>query len=228
MPDHEKVYRQEAAQYHELIAKQPDLKTVIEEIRPIKGLDIVDLGAGTGRLTMVFAPESLSIIALDASAAMLEITAERLSVAGLRNGSTQVSDHRKLPLPDRSADVVVSGWSICYLTNKNIPEWEHNLDEVIREIKRILRPGGTVVILETMGTGFETPNPPDFLLPYYAALVDKYGFSFRWIRADYEFESIGQAERLTRFFFGDELADRVVEQNLVRLPECAGIWWLHI
>ncbi len=228
MPDHEKVYKQEAAQYHELIAKQPDLIAIIEEIKPIIGLDIVDMGAGTGRLTTTLAPEARSIIALDASEAMLQVNAERLSDIGLRNWSTQVSDHRKLPLANRSADLVVSGWSICYLTSANSPEWERNLDQVILEIKRVLRPGGTVVILETMGTGYEAPNPPDFLRPYYAALVDKYGFSHRWIRTDYEFEDIGQAERLTRFFFGDELADRVVAQNLVRLPECAGIWWLHL
>jgi SAM-dependent methyltransferase len=109
----------------------------------------------------------------------------------------------------------------------NIPHWESNLDEVVREIKRVLRPDGTAIIFETMGTGFETPNPPDFLLPYYATLVDKYGFSHRWIRTDYEFDDILQAERLSRFFFGDELANRVLEQNLVRLPECAGIWWLN-
>ncbi|RAP21073.1 hypothetical protein C2W64_03656 [Brevibacillus laterosporus] len=31
------------------------------------------------------------------------------------------------------------------------------------EIKRVLRPGGTAIIFETMGTGYETPHPPAFL-----------------------------------------------------------------
>jgi hypothetical protein len=30
---------------------------------------------------------------------------------------------------------------------------------------------------------------------------------------------------LTRFFFGDALADRVRRENLVSLPESTGIWW---
>jgi hypothetical protein len=34
-----------------------------------------------------------------------------------------------------------------------------------------------------------------------------------------------EAEQLTRFFFGDELADQVAFNNIVALPECAGVWW---
>ncbi|WP_256759343.1 class I SAM-dependent methyltransferase [Cohnella sp. WQ 127256] len=226
MPDHTRIYKQEAAQYDELISKQPELKEVIEEIQPLSGLDIVDMGAGTGRLTMVLAPEAKTIIALDASEAMLQITAERLVDACLTNWTTKVADHRKLPLDDQSADLIVSGWSMGYLANTDEPEWEQNLDMIISEIQRVLRPNGTVIIFETLGTGHETPSAPDFLKAYYAKLVDVYGFSHRWIRTDYEFDHIQQAERLTRFFFGEELADRVVEQHLVRLPECAGIWWL--
>lgn len=186
------------------------------------------MGAGTGRLTTVLAPAARSIIALDASEAMLKITADRLGEAKLMNWSTQAADHRKLPLADRSADLIVSGWSICYLASTNVSGWEQNLDEAIGEIKRVLRPGGTVIIFETLGTGHESPSAPDFLQPYYAALTDTYGFSHRWIRTDYEFDDIRQAERLTRFFFGDELADKVVKQQLIRLPECAGVWWLQL
>jgi ubiquinone/menaquinone biosynthesis C-methylase UbiE len=228
MPDHNRIYKQEAASYHELISKQPDLTEIIEEIRPISGLDIVDIGAGTGRLTTVLAPKAKSIIALDASEAMLQITADRLHGAELTNWSTQVADHRKLPLADQSADLIVAGWSICYLGNMDVEGWEQNISEVISEIKRVLRTNGTVIIFETLGTGYESPYAPDFLQKYYSALVDTYGFSHRWIRTDYEFDSIHQAERLTRFFFGDELAEKVIKQNLVHLPECAGVWWLQL
>jgi hypothetical protein len=58
--------------------------------------------------------------------------------------------------------------------------------------------------------------------------VEAYGFSHKWIRTDYEFESVEQAVELTRFFFGEQLADDVHAQKLTRVPECAGIWWLHV
>jgi ubiquinone/menaquinone biosynthesis C-methylase UbiE len=227
MPDHKSIYEREAEKYHELISKQPSLKECIEEIRPFSGLDIVDLGAGTGRLTTELAPQANSIIALDASEAMLRITADRLNKAGLTNWTTKAADHRKLPLENQSADLIVAGWSICYLGSTNVQNWEENIHDVIGEIKRVLRTNGTIIILETLGTGFETPCAPDFLKSYYSTLVDYYGFSHKWIRTDYQFDSVHQAEQLTRFFFGEQLADRVTQQNLVQLPECAGVWWLQ-
>lgn len=228
MPDHDVIYKEEAARYHELIAKQPSVQHWIEEIRPIRGMDIVDLGAGSGRLTAVLADQAKTIVALDAYEPMLHVAAERLRTAGYTNWRTQVADHRELPLASQSADLIVSGWSICYLGSDNLPNWEQNLRQVMNEMKRVLRGNGTIIIFETMGTGFETPNPPDFLKKYYAALEQDYGFSHKWIRTDYAFDSVEQAEQLTRFFFSDELADRVARDKLVHLPECAGIWWLHM
>jgi ubiquinone/menaquinone biosynthesis C-methylase UbiE len=230
MPDHAHIYGKQAETYQLLISKQAELLEHIEAIRPIRGLDIVDLGAGTGRLTAELAAQAHSVIALDASEAMLSITADRLKKAGFANTnvSTQVADLRRLPLQDQSADLVIAGWSICYVASSNVPDWELNLQQVMGEIRRVLRTKGTLLIFETMGTGFETPTPPSFLTSYYAELVGRYGFSHTWLRTDYQFDNIGQAESLTRFFFDDALADRVVQQNLVRVPECAGVWWLHI
>ncbi|MWC31312.1 class I SAM-dependent methyltransferase [Paenibacillus sp. MMS18-CY102] len=225
--DHDLIYQDEASQYHTLISKQQQLAHVVNGIRDCEGLDIVDLGAGTGRLTTALAPFAKSIKALDASAAMLQINASRLQQAGAANWTTAAADLRKLPLESQSADLIVAGWAICYLASNNAPNWEQNLQEIMAEMKRVLRPGGTIIIFENMGTGSTIPDPPSFLKPYFSELEGKYGFSHKWIRTDYQFDSLAQAEELTRFFFGDWLADAVREQALVRVPECAGVWWLH-
>ena len=77
-----------------------------------------------------------------------------------------------------------------------------------------------------MGTGFETPRPP---APHLAELYDwwtaTYQLNHTWIRTDYQFSSPEEAAHLTRFFFGDELADRILAEKLTILPECTGIWW---
>ena len=52
-----------------------------------------------------------------------------------------------------------------------------------------------------------------------------HGFNATWIRTDYEFASVPEAEELTRFFFGDALADRIEREQLLILPECTGLWW---
>ncbi|NOU65824.1 methyltransferase domain-containing protein [Paenibacillus sp. LMG 31461] len=228
MPNHADIYAVQADMYEQLVSKQASLYETIQTIIPVEGLDIIDMGAGAGRLTRILAPQAKTIVALDESESMLRINADHLSQADLHNWQTQVADHRHLPAANHSADLIVSGWSICYLGNSEVDQWEANIHQVISEIRRVLRPGGTVIIIENFGTGSETPHPPDFLMNYYRLLESEYGFSHSWIRTDYTFESVDEAEMLTRFFFGDAIADKVVSEQLTTLPECAGIWWLTV
>lgn len=229
MTAHDQVYQNEATSYEFMVSKQPDLTEYINEIRPIRGLDVLDMGAGSGRFAGQLAKQAKSLVCTDISDAMLGLLDIKLENQRLhRNWTTVVADHRKIPIEDSSIDLVVSGWSVCYLVHAGNENWEENLEQVIAEMKRVLRPGGTIIIFETLGTGTETPNPPDFLRPYYDALFDKYGFNHRWVRADYSFSSVEEARKSTEFFFGEDLASKIVENNWATVPECAGIWWLQV
>lgn len=230
MPNHEHIYENEAEQYELLISREDCEGRILQALLPIRSfhsLDVIDLGAGSGRLACLLAPYAKSIVAIDGSQAMLDVAAAKLRRSGYTNWQTIAADHRDLPVPDQSADVVVAGWTICYVANSNVEEWQQQLQKVMREIGRVLRPGGTVIILETMGTGYEEPSPPHFLPPYFEQLEKRYGFTHRWIRTDFQFASVGEAERLCRFFFGDELADKVDSNQWSRVPSCTGIWYKH-
>lgn len=231
MPNHDEVYRKEAENYERLILREDyegNLLKALRDVRPFEGVDLVDTGAGTGRLSCLLAPYVRSVTALDTSEAMLKVAAGKLRRSGYAHWRTETGDHRDLPLPDASADVVVSGWSVCYVASANHADWRENLERTITEMKRILRPGGTIILIETLGTGEESPRPPGFLQPYYRELEATYGFRTTWIRTDYRFADAEEAVQLTAFFFGDELAERVRKEKLSILPECTGIWWLNL
>jgi ubiquinone/menaquinone biosynthesis C-methylase UbiE len=171
----------------------------------------------------------LMSLAFDASQQMLGVAVAKLERADLQNWTVVVADNRNLPISDQIADVSIAGWSLCYLTAWHAETWRDEIGQALAQMKRVLRPGGTAIILETLGTGQEEPHPPtDRLAAYYSFLEGEHGFSSTWIRTDYRFASLSEAEELIRFFFGDELADRVAREGLVILPECTGIWWLNI
>lgn len=229
MSDHfQTIYAHHAAQYDALVSRedyQGNILPALRAIRPLAGCDVVEFGAGTGRLTRLLAPHVGSIRAFDHSTHMLEIARATLTATGTTNWQVAVGDNHSLPMPDASADVAIAGWSFGHQTGWNPQSWREAIGKALAEMQRVLRPGGTAIILETMGTGSETPNPPaPVLAEYYAWLENTHGFNYQWIRTDYRFESITEAERLTRFFFGDELADRVTREQRVILPECTGIW----
>jgi len=233
MPTEKEVYENHADQYERLIRRedyQNNILSAIEDYCPLDGLDVVELGAGTGRLTRLLAPRVRSIKAFDASAHMLEVAEKSLRKMVLTNWQTGMADHRQVPLADKSADLVISGWSFCYLAVWGGADWQSALQDGLNEIQRILRPGGMVIIIESLGTGTEKPHPPEHLGAYFdwlaeAPFGDDTGFERGWTRSDYRFESIEEAVELSTFFFGEEMGQQVREKNWVILPECTGVWW---
>jgi ubiquinone/menaquinone biosynthesis C-methylase UbiE len=227
MPTEDEVYRQHAEQYERLIQREDyhhHILRAVEQICPLKGLDVIDLGAGTGRLTRLLAPHVGNIKAYDASAHMLSKAQASLHAMSVTNWQVAVADHRQVPVPDASADLVISGWSFCYLAVWGGESWRDELENGYREIQRLLRPGGFVILLETLGTGQESPNPPANLAGYYAWLTEK-GFQSTWIRTDYRFDSLTEAVELSKFFFGEKLGRATAKNKWLILPECTGVWW---
>ncbi len=225
-----KIYQSDGDRYEALISRedyQGNIPRELDEIIKIDNLDILDLGAGTGRLTLMLAPRAKSIRAFDASDEMLRVCRERLIAGGFSNWQVDVADHRRLPVSDSSADLVVSGWSVSYLAVWSPDTWRRELENWLGEMKRVLRQGGHIVLFESLGTGNESPIILEHLKDFYPWL-DEVGFQNQWIRTDYKFESIDEAEELSRFFFGEELGDKVRKNNWAILPECTGVWWKKI
>jgi ubiquinone/menaquinone biosynthesis C-methylase UbiE len=225
-PDHKKTYRSDVENYDLLISREDYQGNLIREIERIRfpdGLDIVDLGAGTGRLGLMLAPRSASLIALDISPRMLQAANQKLLASGGKNFLTAAGDHRAIPLPDGISDLVISSWSVCYLVDWYPASWNKELDKAFAEIERIVRPGGTILLIETQGTGYSSPHPPPHLMNYFD-YMERAGFTRSWIRTDYKFENLDDAVSITKFFFGEELAKKVAKQNWVILPECTGFW----
>ncbi len=226
MPDLKYIYHHQAEQYQRLVAHedcQGNLLPAIEAIVPLEGQDVVETGAGTGRLTMLMAPLVRSLRAFDLSEQMLKVAQKRVEVAGFRHVRLAAADHRRLPVAEASADLVIAGWSVCYVALDSGPDWRAVLKQTLRDFQRYLRPGGKIILIETLGTGCEQPRRIPVLSEYLDAL-DGLGFGMRWVRTDYHFDDAGQAQELVSFFFGDEMLSNL--QGVV-LPECTGLWWLE-
>jgi len=228
MPDYFDIYQHHVAEYDLLVQRedyQHRLFQALNRIIPFQGLDVVEFGAGTGRLTCLLAPVVRSIRAYDSSQPMLDVAAAKLHNSAAQNWHLAVGDHRRIPTASGSADVALSGWSMCYLALEKAADWQLELDRGLQEMQRVLRPQGARIIIETLGTGRETPEPPPDLREYFEFL-ERRGFQRDWIRTDYLFQDMDEAQSLTRFFFGEEMIGKIRENEQgIILPECTGLWW---
>lgn len=229
---YERIYAHHADFYNRLVSREDfrgNLLAALLDIQPFDGLICADLGAGTGRTTRLLSLMAQHVYAFDAHHAMLQVANRELEQTGMVNWSLTVADNRHIPLPDDSVHLAVEGWRFAHQVDWSPQTWRDDINYMLLEMHRIVKPGGTLILLETMGIGNKQPDPPkDALAELYAWWQDEHNFAYRWIRTDYQFESVQEAEDLLRFGFGDTIAAQVVAKQQTIVPQSTGIWWKQI
>ena len=107
-----------------------------------EGLLLLDIATGTGDFAMLLAEriKPQRIIGADISEGMMAVGREKVTKAGLQDViSFQREDCMKLSFPDETFDAVTSAYGV-----RNF----HDLDAGLREMQRVLRPGGHLLIVE--------------------------------------------------------------------------------
>ena len=117
-------------------------KRLIELVKKERHELVLDIAAGTGDLVLALAKlDTEKIIGLDLSPGMLEIGKQKVKAKGLENRiDMQLGDSEALPYQSASFDVVTIAFGV-----RNFEHLEKGLEEILR----VLKPKGTLVILET-------------------------------------------------------------------------------
>lgn len=106
-----------------------------------EGQQVLDIAGGTGDLALAFAPKvgaTGRVVHTDINEAMLREGRNRLLDAGVCL-PTLVCDAEKLPFADASFDVVTVAFGLRNMTHKDV---------ALREMNRVLKPGGKLLVLE--------------------------------------------------------------------------------
>ncbi|WP_239514062.1 class I SAM-dependent methyltransferase [Streptosporangium sp. 'caverna'] len=121
----------EAAAYAEERPDYPDAAVLwaLEPVSDRAPLRVLDLGAGTGKLTQVLLRHVADVVAVEPDAAMLDQLRRR--VPGVR---AMAGTAERIPLPDGSVDAILIGQALHWF----------DLDRAIPEMTRVLTPGGVL------------------------------------------------------------------------------------
>lgn len=149
------MYDTLASEYERVVVPiyRPIAKRLIQhtDLRP--GWHVLDAGTGTGLIALLAAPrvgKTGRVIGVDVSEAMLAIARDKAARFGFTQCEFQTGDLEALKFADSTFDAVLSQFAL------------HHTDpsKALRELYRVLKPGGVLVVQEWM----ELPNVPNQVL----------------------------------------------------------------
>ncbi len=102
------------------------------ELRLGRGRTVVELGAGTGKLTRALLPQGAAVVAVEPTAGMRAVFGAQLPSTLVVEGTAEA-----IPLPERFADAVVVAQAFHWF----------RVGPALREIARVLRPDGRLALV---------------------------------------------------------------------------------
>ncbi len=143
-----------------------------------EGDQVLDIAGGTGDLSMAFSKKvgnSGRVVHTDINEAMLRTGRNRLVDKGIIL-PTLVCDAEKLPFPDAHFDLVSVAFGLRNMTHK---------DAALKEMNRVLKPGGKLLVLEFSKVAKPLEKPYDLysfkVLPFLGKLVAGDDSSYRYL-----------------------------------------------
>lgn len=154
-------------------------KKVVQLVKNTNPKQILDIATGTGDLALMMSEINPDrIVGLDISSGMLEVGIEKIARRNLSEMIDMiVGDSENMPFEDNSFDAITVSFGV-----RNF----ENLDKGLQEIRRVLKPGGIFVILETsnptkfpfkQGYKFYT----SYILPTIGKLFSKDKVAYRYL-----------------------------------------------
>ena len=182
------------------------IDSTIDDLRPLRGADVVDIGCGTGFHVPRLAAYGARVVGVEPHLPLVLRARARLADAGRSTASVLAGDAEALPLAEASVDVVHARWAYFFGAG---------CEPGLAEVERVLRPGGLAVVVDndvtrsTFGAWFRRSYPaydPVAVQRFW----DRRGFTTEHLTIDWTFDRRADLEAVTRIELPPGPADEVL------------------
>jgi len=185
----------------QLAIKEKVMRPLYEAVLPFanigSGSTVAVIGSSTGSLPLFVASSAREVIGFDLSTHSLRFARRRTRLLGVRNITYRRADAERLPLEDRSVDVVLSDCVINLTPNKQA---------VFNEIYRVLRSPGVFVLADPVRQKPLEPVPRDLLASCIAGTVATEDYTHMLAAAGFVKVNVADITELAKRVFASHTA----------------------
>jgi SAM-dependent methyltransferase len=197
------------------------IEAAMAQIHPFEGADLVDVGCGSGFHLPRFASLGCaSVTGVEPHPPLVSLARQRIS--GMPRVRVLDGVAQSLPLPDSSADITHARWAYFFGAGS---------EPGLRELERILRPGGTAYVIDndatrsTFGHWFSRAYPT-----YDPVAVQRFWARRGWGREpltiEWTFDSREDLEAVVRIEFPETAAEGILaEHEGTSVDYAVNLWW---
>ncbi len=143
----QRFWTRRAATWDHGAGNNPGLVKVVEQVIALSGAQesdrAVDLGCGSGQVSLGLAKRVATVLAIDVSEKMIALLLENAAAQGIENVRGKAIPVERLDFAPGSVDLVVTNYVLHHLRDKDKPA-------IVERVYGWLRPGGRFVIGDMM------------------------------------------------------------------------------
>jgi ubiquinone/menaquinone biosynthesis C-methylase UbiE len=121
-------------------ATKIEIKTLLQYV-DFKDKVVLDIGAGTGRLTIPISTSAKKIYAIEPEKETFDYLKEKIKKAHIKNIEIKKASAEKIPYPNNFFDAIICAWILPYI----------DLEKSLDEIKRVLKKEGYLLVIDHYG-----------------------------------------------------------------------------
>jgi SAM-dependent methyltransferase len=189
-------------------AIDPDghIPTAMHSVAPIEGKTVLDVGAGVGDRTVVYAQIAAHVYALEPDPKALPILRGRIKSSGASNVTVVPGSADDIPLEEDSVEVAYATWAYFFGPGS---------EPGLQQVERVVRPGGDIVVVQNYGhdelSRIWTPTEAE--CEAWPAWFEAHGFACQVVDTTWRFRAVDEAVAVLEFLWGQRARDYVVEHD---------------
>jgi len=194
----------------------------------LKNKIILDLGAGTGRFSLLFSQLAKKVYAIEPSSKMLKVLKHKIKEKKVENIHLINKSVESLELIDNSIDVIFSSWVLSGIYNwqsgisdRELDRNKKKIESIVIDLEKLLKRKGLIIVVETAPGQYGGELQPiimgsskDFSGNFTGWFAKR--FDFKVIEKDtvFDFRSVDEAAKIFEFVYGKNIGKHILEKGI--------------